>query len=102
MGSADRVLQQSYSECDTFCVVRNPIDRAISAHTYLRREAGLKNLACSAIGLGSSLKMPYALGCFFVPQAEFVFGANGSRLCQHVLHFENLTAEFNLLMQRYG
>ena len=39
--------------------------------------------------------------CHFVPQWRFTHDINGERVVSHILHTENLTTEFNLLMEWY-
>ena len=37
-------------------------------------------------------------GCAFVPQADFVWGADGRRTCDHVLCYDELRESFDVLM----
>ena len=39
---------------------------------------------------------------FYIPQYEYIFDNHGQRRVQHILHFENLTHEFNELMNMYN
>ena len=37
--------------------------------------------------------------CHWGPQYEYFYDADGRKLCQHVIHFDNLRNEFDGLMQ---
>jgi hypothetical protein len=101
----------------TFCVVRNPYDRLISqfgfAHIFL---GGQK---CSKESMNKYLVeelrkvkagRPFLADCHFTPQTFFVFGYNNKthgvdrqqRWCQHALRFDELSKNFNNLMQHFG
>merc|ERR1719191_1328206 len=53
---------------------------------------------------------PFLADCHFTPQTYFVFGYNNKtggvdrqqRWCEHVLHFDDLSKNFNHLMQHFG
>merc|ERR1740123_246497 len=102
--SWDKALQSSYARCDTFCVVRHPAERLISQWRY---ETHKKHIKCSlklfVSWLEKSLtrytKEQTLHDCHFIPQARYVHSKTGIRTCQHVLRFENITAEFKSLMR---
>eukprot|EP00931_Biecheleriopsis_adriatica_P080091 TRINITY_DN5344_c0_g1_i2.p1 TRINITY_DN5344_c0_g1~~TRINITY_DN5344_c0_g1_i2.p1 ORF type:complete len:276 (-),score=36.06 TRINITY_DN5344_c0_g1_i2:276-1103(-) len=107
----DSKLSKYYEECDTFCVVRHPVERLLSEYLWA---GGRVNGACNIAdfrrfvetSFESLRTSPYKGGCHFVPQVDYVFGPNAhpetaGQYCQHVLKQENLTSEFNELMRHY-
>mmetsp|Transcript_116058 Transcript_116058/g.323274 ORF Transcript_116058/g.323274 Transcript_116058/m.323274 type:complete len:246 (+) Transcript_116058:71-808(+) len=102
--STDPLLQRSYARCDTFCVVRHPVDRLISQWQFIHRRdpcdlAGFVSWVSEEL---TAFEMnPARADCHLVAQADFVFSTDGSRICQHLIRYENLTAEFDALMRRF-
>lgn len=96
----DDLLEQSYAGCETFCVVREPVARFRSQHSY-------KNGECStgALKWAVDKKMrqvqnkPYADDCHLIPQVDF--WRNGKD-CQHVIRQENLQQDLTKLMKKFG
>eukprot|EP00438_Fugacium_kawagutii_P004960 Skav222391 [mRNA] locus=scaffold4422:47956:48567:+ [translate_table: standard] len=110
----DPVLAQSYSRCKTFCVVRHPLDRWISEyqwhllHWTTRRGRDpcslqvLNEYSESLMNYSFPPALDYRADCHRVPQSKYVISNDGQRLhCNHVIRFENITAEFNALMKAY-
>mmetsp|Transcript_70104 Transcript_70104/g.194941 ORF Transcript_70104/g.194941 Transcript_70104/m.194941 type:complete len:356 (+) Transcript_70104:26-1093(+) len=107
--SFDAVLANSYRACNTFCVVRHPVDRFISEYLYRMRNT---KLDCSMkrfnIYVHNTLEAykanPWLGDCHFVPQAAYVYGSpdRPRRFCTHVLQFESLADDFSALMRAYG
>lgn len=114
-----------YSGAETFCVVRHPLDRAVSQYSYAARyppAAGefswlVKSRKCDAQGMNDFLRASLRLfnrsrlfhftqDCHFVPQSEYIWGAGGDpaarQYCDHILRFEELPGAFNDLMQQKG
>jgi len=103
--SQDIAILDSYSSCETFCVVRHPLTRLISEYSWCSK-SGLRK--CSngfghfvTESLADVQKQPFSHDCHLVPQIEYV-GRGSERFCKHVLKFENLSQEFNALMVKFG
>ena len=107
----DPMIQEYYEKCETFCAIRNPLERFWSAY---RMGAG-KTIDCHPDYIESFVKetlqeakeRPYENNCFLVPQVEFVYGSRNwshatQQYCTRFLHQENLTAEFDELMMEIG
>lgn len=97
-------------DCTSFCVVRDPLQRTISAFEYSPMSTLLSNCT-SGFELFVRALFPLTTdptgACHFVPQTPFVFGAatrqaSTKQYCDRVLRMENLTAEFNALMEEFG
>lgn len=110
--SWDSKLKHSYTRCTTFCVVRDPVERAVSEWTYLGGCDGKQGEVNEFIwnNLEKAALNPFHGSGHWLPQAEYVYGhataVYGERspkgeYCQRVLRFENLTAEFNSLMKEF-
>lgn len=96
-----------------FCVVRNPIERMLSAFRY--RMAASRSLGesftCDAQFLNLWMQeyvayavwQPFHDGCFKVPQIDFIrHPQSGELTCQYVLDFANLNSELQALMDAEG
>ena len=111
--SLDPMIQKYYKKCETFCAIRNPLERFWSAY---RMFAGTKSSEfCDPDfietlvneALQEAKERPYYLDCFLVPQVEFVYGSRNwshatQQYCTRFLHQENLTEEFDELMMEIG
>eukprot|EP00438_Fugacium_kawagutii_P028446 Skav226830 [mRNA] locus=scaffold606:320347:321168:+ [translate_table: standard] len=112
--SDDPLLAQSYSCCNTFCVVRHPVDRWISEYKFhlsyrtrhKRDPCSRKNLKAYSeelLEMFAYKEIGYIRDCHLVPQTRYVISHDGKRLhCDHVIRFENLAEDFNGLMKAYG
>lgn len=105
--SADAVLAASYAGCDTFCIVRHPVDRMFSE---FRWQANIMGLPCDVDSFRKWIKenlqtkksKPFTQDCHFVPQFDYVFSQDHRvQYCKHIIDFDNMEAEFNALMRRY-
>uniref|UniRef100_A0A7S4WEF5 Uncharacterized protein n=1 Tax=Alexandrium monilatum TaxID=311494 RepID=A0A7S4WEF5_9DINO len=114
------VLLDSLSDCDTFCVVRDPggptghrVDRMVSewkwawmwaAHPVLDWRCTTEEFHAWALRYEEKMREPaVGLGCHRTAQAEFVFSRKtGQRVCRHVLRMENLSAELDELLGEYN
>lgn len=102
----DSQLAESYSECTTFCVVRDPVKRMVS-------EASFRLLNCNATQFEAFVKTSFsemknrvtANDCHLLPQSEYVFGGKilgePGQYCQRVLKMENLAEDFAKLMEEF-
>mmetsp|Transcript_14645 Transcript_14645/g.27506 ORF Transcript_14645/g.27506 Transcript_14645/m.27506 type:complete len:279 (+) Transcript_14645:130-966(+) len=102
--AADVALLKSYQQCDTFCVVRNPLTRLMSEfryETFSCDRDGFEKWATSVLD-SAERGVSMARDCHLIPQHHFVWAngdpRKGPKTCSHVLRYENLTAEFNELM----
>lgn len=91
-----------------FATVRNPYDRAISEY-YQHFKSGFhrppENISVNDPSfLNHFIQAHYRRGAgdLFIPQYEYIFGPRGSRIVDHVLHFESLHDEFPKLMECYA
>lgn len=119
-----------YTNRDLFTVVRNPYARYVSEfyckfngfqHSGGSEDAGTLNswiknhinqLQSSKVDYMESLKngdaptsieVPELLAIkSFVPQVEYVYDDDGSRIVKNVLRYEDLRTEFKQLMKEYG
>jgi hypothetical protein len=121
----DKIPINPYADADLFAVVRNPYDRILSHYYYIH---GIKKStveeANSVAELNSLLNhrlthvmdgrregymgqnvsgnRPYFMFAgHFIPQYDYVFDYR-RRMVEHVIKFENLTAEFDELMKEYN
>jgi hypothetical protein len=91
---------ETIDKYDWFMVVRNPYDRFISLYNWYIMRTNEK------IGMNEYLQREFqyiciqknCIGCHFTEQYRYL-----DPHCHiHVLHYENLEEEFNLLMKEYG
>jgi len=107
--SDDPSVASFFDNCTSFCAVREPLQRLISA--YEMTGAG----PCDSAGFEERLRSllpdlsehPSKSSCLFVPQVQFVFGAKNKSLstkqyCDRVLRTENLDQEFAAFMTEMG
>jgi hypothetical protein len=112
-----------------FCVVRHPYDRLISEYyyvhvTYLDPAAEKVDISPTHMNRWAQMKMrdrqifsntsnrdPWSWhpehiygisGGHWIPQYDYVYDDQGRQIVEHVLRFENMTAEFDALMQQYN
>ena len=112
-----RFEKNPYEGKKVFCVVRDPVDRAISEFK-MRFHDDLKSpdvvsrmntwLGDGARGSGGGIKGhgPWnrgGLDCHMVPQYAYVWGSDGTRTCDHVIRFENgtLLDDYNHILKMY-
>lgn len=115
------MLPEFYGGKDTFCVVRNPYARMVSAfHFPMTKEYGdmVRAGACNAttfnkwaVKVAQDYKRnPANRDCHLMTQASYVFGFNfqtntadpSMRYCKHQIRLENFAQDFNGLMKEYG
>ena len=98
-------LNNYYDSDDTFCVIRDPRDRMVSEYSYRHKGQTDKN---NKEDMNKWLRENMndenvyngGLNCHFVPQHEYIYNDNNERTCNHILKFDNLTSEFNDLMEK--
>jgi hypothetical protein len=85
---------------DSFCIVRDPVDRALSDFKMLCRHSPkrLNSSAAADAWLTSVAHRKRDFGCHWVNQSDFVWDTSGRRTCQHVLCYERLRTDFDRLM----
>ena len=92
--------------CDSFCVVRHPLQRFISQ--YAMHGRGRTN--CSAEDLEKYAKNSFAAristqDCHLMPQIFYVFEEGkpeNQPICRHVLNMSSIKVDFPKLMKQYG
>ncbi|CAK9026938.1 Dynein regulatory complex subunit 7 (Coiled-coil domain-containing protein 135) (Coiled-coil domain-containing protein lobo homolog) (Spermatogenesis-related gene in late stages of spermatogenesis cells protein), partial [Durusdinium trenchii] len=106
--SQSKFIRDYYDSCETFCTLRDPLERFWSAFQNWSPTCDPLGIEAEAVELLKELKQrPYQRDCFFVPQVEMVYGtrriSNGMhQYCDRFLHQENLSAEFHELMVERG
>ena len=103
-------VQRHYLDpaCTSFCAVREPLSRYLSAFKMFFRDCDPQSVEARTLELLSKLAArPYLHNCMFVPQVEFVYGAASKsaathQYCQRILHQEKLDKEFAALMGEVG
>mmetsp|Transcript_99416 Transcript_99416/g.264238 ORF Transcript_99416/g.264238 Transcript_99416/m.264238 type:complete len:291 (-) Transcript_99416:51-923(-) len=107
-----------YKGKETFCVVRDPYERAISQLGFVAIFFP-QNHKCNASSLNSYLRErfknyaanPYKDDCHLLPQTAYVYGwdrrkravdREGPRSCDIVLRYETLDRDFNRTMEERG
>lgn len=84
-----------------FCVIRNPIDRYISAINFLYPNGiGDINIFTHKLLDNNFIRNPNIRA--FIPQYEYIYNTdNNIQICNHILKFDNLTNDFTKLMLRF-
>lgn len=113
-----------YTQSTVFCVVRDPIHRAISEYRYIvanpqyqwQYKHLVKKWGCHPNGLNGFLRSamdrylggePFLQLCHMLPQYKYIWGPpdeNGTHCqwCSEVLRLDDFPQSFNSLMDRYG
>lgn len=102
---------------ETFCISRDPYERAVSTYIWLQHWHDAEDLThydginCTAEGLNGALQTymrSYEHGllgtqyCYIRPQSDFIWGPSGYKWCRHILRLEKLKTDFNDLMKASG
>jgi hypothetical protein len=91
-------------EDGSFCVIRDPYERMVSEYKY--RNKSSTDPKHMNEWLTQHLKPEYTekgeMNCHFLPQYNYVYNDIGTKICDHVLRFENLSEDFNTLTNKYN
>ena len=109
--------ERLYPSAQTFCVVRDPVDRLLSEYKFENRGSRdkLRDAARARQWIqyhaghiarrrreDSALSARFPNRCHFLPQTCFLWDAAGRCTCRHVLRFESLEEDFDGLMRSHG
>ncbi|CAE7707765.1 unnamed protein product [Symbiodinium pilosum] len=103
----DPTVAASYTkDCDSFCVVRDPMHRYLS---QLRTMHPMKDV-CDPQKLEQLTQkalnaVDLKIDCHLIPQVYYVYQdgePTAPRICHHILKYESMSSEFPALMGKYG
>ena len=109
--------ERLYPATQTFCVIRDPLDRLLSEYKFENRGSHQKLHDAAAATRwiryhaghvarrrreDSALSAPFPNRCHFLPQTWFLWDAAGKCTCRYVLRFEFLGEDFDGLMRSQG
>jgi len=98
------------STCDTFCVVRDPMQRSLSQFSWDIRFWEGNEERCNAESFEdwAARKLTglnLGVDCHYVPQVYYVFEngdyKHGRQICRHVIKTDDLETKFPSLMKQY-
>jgi hypothetical protein len=93
-----------YQGKDTFCVIRDPIDRLVSAYKYSFKMGKHRNKNIN-LWIKNNFKQngvsSIAYDGHLDPQVNYIFDDNGNRTCRYVIPFNSLVPGVNKLMEMY-
>ena len=94
---------------ETFCVVRDPLDKLLSQYRMMAKDRDLEVLATAQVKLCALMRMRFGhrcrsahADCHLWPQYDYVWDGEGRRTCDRVLFYETLAPEFDALMGLWG
>jgi hypothetical protein len=109
--------ERLYPSQQTFCVIRDPLDRLLSEYKFEHRGSRdkLRDASMARRWIryhayhiarrrreDSALSARFPNRCHFLPQTWFLWDAAGTCTCHHVLRFEFLEEDFDALMMSQG
>lgn len=97
----------AYEGSSTFAVIRNPYDRMVSEFHWFEEMGTVSFQEARQINEWIIQKLEDCqqkqhFYSHFLPQHYYVYDANGQRMIDHVLRYENLSQEFPKLVQRFN
>lgn len=98
--------------CDTFCVVRDPVERMISQWKFENKNDFDNHIMerCNAETFEHHITERFAAyakdrtekDCHYAPEVDYVFSRNrDKKYCKHVIDFSNMVQGFNGLMRSF-
>ena len=99
-----------YATDETFCVIRDPVERLISEYKYRFRDghdsAGVYFTPYSLnkwieLVIKEDFHLSGKMNCHHLPQSQYVFDENGVRTCDNILRFDYLNDDFTNLMKEH-
>jgi len=103
--SFDDELLASYKPCETFCVVRDPLEKIISEFKMRvkREKCTDENFhKWATTQLANFRKHPNHVDCHYMPQYPYVYDENNRRICDHIMNYTTLAEDFSKLMNSRG
>ena len=98
--TAKEEMKFLYEDVDTFAVVRNPYERAISSYYYEARHK--PDFIFNRLSLNDYILNQLQHDWKYKPQSLYIYDQEGKKVVDHVLHFETLGPEFKNLMEDYN
>jgi len=102
-------LGNPYKDFHVFAVVRNPIERIISAYNFLHRGPGKKEHRNAEhlnhwikTQIEAAKESPYIHTNMLLPQHKFIIYEREDCKVHYILRFERINEEFEELTARYG
>mmetsp|Transcript_116825 Transcript_116825/g.342084 ORF Transcript_116825/g.342084 Transcript_116825/m.342084 type:complete len:317 (+) Transcript_116825:42-992(+) len=104
----DALVEQFFTEpgCTTFCSVRNPMARLLSAYNF--QSLGACSVAAFDQWILATFPLRSAISfCHAYPQVEYVYNAPTKEAatkqwCQRVIRYEHFEEDFNQVMEEFG
>ena len=101
--------RESWNKKLSFTVVRNPFDKVVS-HYHYRIKTNQTQLGDKPIGFTEWVELAYKdknpayhdKPKMFMPQTEWINDENGAVVVNEIIYFENLTGDFNNVLQKIG
>lgn len=101
------IIKFNYKKYYSFCVVRNPYDRFLSAYTYLQYQPRWKKSVDEILIMLEKAKIfnifniKYNFDIVFAPQYLFICDEKNNILVNKIMRYEKLDEEWNNFQQKY-